>query len=60
MNKTVFAMIVAAGAACLTPADAAFAGEAEACRAVRLSDLGWTDIALTKHHGRTHFGRYGL
>ena len=47
MNRTVFAMIVAAGTACLMSAQTALAGDADACKAVRLSDLGWTDIALT-------------
>lgn len=59
MNRTVFAMIVAAGAACLMPAHAAFAGDAETCRAVRLSDLGWTDIALTNTTAELILGAMG-
>jgi len=59
MNRTVFAMIIAAGTACLMPAHAAFAGDAEACKAVRLSDLGWTDIALTNTTAELILGALG-
>ncbi|WP_256114866.1 choline ABC transporter substrate-binding protein [Shinella lacus] len=58
MNRTVFAMIVAAGAACL-PAHAAFAADAPECKAVRLSDLGWTDIALTNTTAEIILGALG-
>jgi len=59
MNRTVFAMIVAAGTACLMPAHTALAGDAEACKAVRLSDLGWTDIALTNTTAELILGALG-
>ena len=59
MNKTVSAMIIAAGTACLMPAHAAVAGDAEACKAVRLSDLGWTDIALTNATAEIILGALG-
>lgn len=45
MHKTALAMMIAVNAAFLPAiADAA---DKEACKAVRMSDLGWTDIALT-------------
>ena len=59
MNSFVSAMIVAAGATCLMPAHAAFAADAEACKAVRLSDLGWTDIALTNTTAELILGALG-
>lgn len=59
MNRTALAMIVAAGAACLTPVHAAFAADAPECRAVRLSDLGWTDIALTNATAEIILGALG-
>ena len=34
-------------------AGAAQAGEPEACKAVRMSDLGWTDIGLTNATAET-------
>jgi glycine betaine/proline transport system substrate-binding protein len=45
MRKFTTAMMIALSTACL-PA-VAFAADKEECRAVRMSDLGWTDIALT-------------
>ena len=45
MHKTAFAIILAANAAFLPTL--AGASEKESCRTVRMSDLGWTDIALT-------------
>lgn len=59
MNKTVSAMIIAAGTACLMPAHAAVAGDTEACKVVRLSDLGWTDIALTNATAEIILGALG-
>jgi glycine betaine/proline transport system substrate-binding protein len=59
MNRKVFAMIVAAGVACPMQAHMAFADEAEACKAVRLSDLGWTDIALTNTTAELILGALG-
>ena len=52
-------MIVAAGAACFMPAQAAFASDAETCKAVRLSDLGWTDIVLTNTTAELILGALG-
>ncbi len=51
-------MIVAAGAACL-PAHAVLAADAPECKAVRLSDLGWTDIALTNTTAEIILGALG-
>ena len=35
------------GLAALLSTSAAFAGDAESCKTVRLSDVGWTDIQAT-------------
>lgn len=59
MNRTAFAIIVAASAACLVPANAALAAEPPECKAVRLSDLGWTDIALTNTTAEIILGALG-
>ena len=45
MLKTITAISFAAGIACA--ASSALADDAATCGTVRLSDLGWTDIALT-------------
>jgi glycine betaine/proline transport system substrate-binding protein len=39
--------VVALGASLMVMADAAAAGDAEACKKVRFSDVGWTDIQAT-------------
>ncbi|GLR49554.1 choline ABC transporter substrate-binding protein [Shinella yambaruensis] len=59
MNRTALALIVAAGAACLAPAHAALAADAPECKAVRLADLGWTDIALTNTTAEIILGALG-
>lgn len=59
MNKAVISMIMAAGVASLLPAQAVRAADAPECRAVRLSDLGWTDIALTNTTAEIILGALG-
>ncbi len=44
MKKSVFAAMLAASTML---ASAAFAAEAESCKAVRFADVGWTDIQVT-------------
>jgi len=45
--KTIALTAAAAGFAALMASTAAFAGDAESCKKVRLSDVGWTDIQVT-------------
>jgi glycine betaine/proline transport system substrate-binding protein len=59
MNRTISAMIVAVGATCLMPAHGVLAADPPECKAVRLSDLGWTDIALTNTTAEVVLGVLG-
>ena len=40
-------LAAAIGVSAVMTAGAAFAGDAESCKKVRLSDVGWTDIQAT-------------